>query len=149
MTDIAANLTDLLNKTIGVFTASLVGGFGLALGLRSAGWHPHPGTTMNFYNTKRPVSDQEAVSECPQRRGGNMNQERTWTRLDELMTAVKFDRELLTPQEIQIIEAAVREAIRTLCPLAFRITTTKELYAWCCNDHRKCGICWKGEHRRD
>ena len=52
MNDIAANLTDLLDKTIGVFAAGLTGGVGLALGLRAAGWKPNPSATVNVFDMR-------------------------------------------------------------------------------------------------
>lgn len=158
MNDIAANLTDLLNKMIGIFAAGLAGGVGLSLGLSAAGWKSNQGATVNVFDVREDKHDslyaQPGRLHCVSGAGdiffnAPKHLAPVQTNLDVLMKAIKFDRELLSPQEIQIIEAAVRDAIRTLCPLAFHITTTKELYAWCCKDHRKFGICWKGEHKRD
>ena len=159
MNDIAANLTDLLDKTIGVFAAGLAGGVGLALGLRAAGWKPNPGATVNVFDVRDGKHNSLYAQSRPPKPvpgpkvGICFDEPRhlvpVHTNLDVLMKAIKFDKELLTSQEIQIIEATVREAIQALCPLAFHITASKELYAWCCKDHKKCGICWKGKHKND
>lgn len=158
MNDIAANLTDLLDKTIGVFAAGLAGGVGLALGLRAAGWKPNPGATVNVFDVREGKHDSlyaqpGRLHYVPGPEDVYFNEPKhlvpVQTNLDVLMKAIKFDDELLTEHEIRLLQTTIREAIQTLCPLAFRLTSSKELYTWCCKDHRKCGVCWKGEHRRD
>lgn len=160
MNDIAANLTDLLDKTIGVFAAGLAGGVGLALGLRAAGWKPNPGTTVNFFeggkSTSKPTyvqsrQSQPAHTEQPTSQGGiiftgpksDVIVIPPKTHIDVLMEAIKFDDELLSEDEIKLLRGHVREAVLKMCPKAFRITDTKNLSEYCSDKTQwMCGQCW-------
>ncbi len=145
MNDIGANLSDLLNKTLGVFIAALVGGFGLMLGLRSAGWKPSPGATVNFFEGRkddRPQSAEGIRSDEP------LHLVPVQSNLDMLMNAIRFDDELLSEHEIQVLRSCIRRALQELCPLAFRITQTDALFE-SCRKYKACGSCWKGVHNHE
>lgn len=150
MNDIGANLADLLNKTIGVFIAALVGGFGLMLGLRSAGWKPSLGATVNFFEGRR--NEDKSLDDRPQPAEGTRSEEprhvvQVPSNLDVLMKAIRFDDELLSEHEIKILRQTVRHAIRTeLCPRFAHILDSQALRENCTVKVGKCGDCWFKEY---
>ena len=157
MNDIAANLTDLLDKTIGVFAAGLAGGVGLALGLRAAGWKPNPGATVNVFDVRDGKHDSlYAQSRPPKPVSGPkvgicFDEPRhlmpVQSNLDVLMKAIKFDDELLSEHEIKILRQTVRHAIRTeLCPRFAHMLDSQQLRANCTIKAGKCGDCWLKEY---
>lgn len=155
MNDIAANLTDLLDKTIGVFAAGLAGGVGLALGLRAAGWKPNPSATVNVFDVREGkhnslYAQPGRLHYVPGPEDVYFNEPKhlvpVQTNLDVLMKAIKFDDELLSEHEIQVLRSCIRRALQESCPLAFRITQTDALFE-SCRKHKGCGLCWKEVHK--
>lgn len=156
MNDIAANLTDLLDKTIGVFAAGLAGGVGLALGMRAAGWKPSKGATVNVFDVRKGKHDSlyaqpGRLHYVPGPEDVYFDEPRRLvpiqSNLDVLMKAIKFDDELLSEHEIKILRQTVRHALRTeLCPRFAHMLDSQQLRENCTIKAGKCGDCWLKEY---